>query len=55
MMLKQRCRYQNLTRNSLYILFPAKSSASLSYIGKPFLAVSTFVWKELVHSLAKHI
>ena len=43
--------YLYLTRNSFCILFPAKK---IMRMGNSFLAVSTFVWKELVHSLAEH-
>jgi len=40
MTLTQQWRDLNFTRDSFYILFPAKSAMSL---GKLFLAVSTFV------------
>jgi len=52
MTLTQQWRYLNFTRNSFYILFPEQGTISVQ--GKSFLAASTFVSKELVHSLAEH-
>jgi len=58
MMLTQQWRYLNLTRNSFYILFPAKGIVSYRQIISSRLYVrlnvSAYVQKELVHSLAKH-
>ena len=52
MTLTQQWRYLNFTRNGFYILFPEQGIIWAP--GKSFLAVSTFVSKELVHSLAEH-
>jgi len=52
MTLTQQWRYLNFTRNSFYILFPEEGIIWAQ--GKSFLAASTFVSKELVHSLAEH-
>jgi len=49
MTLTQKWRNLNLTRNSFYILFPAKDIMNYRRI---ILAACTFVSKELVHSLA---
>jgi len=51
MTVTQQWRYLNLTRNSFYILFPEKGIMSSR---QSFLAVSTFVSKELVQSLAEN-
>ena len=50
MTLTQQWWYLNFTRNNFYILFPEQGIIKVQ--GKSFLAVSTFVSKELVHSLA---
>ena len=58
MMLTQQWRYLNLTRNSFYILLPAKGIVNYRQIISirlyVRLKVSTFVYKELIHLLAKH-
>jgi len=51
MTLTQQSGYPNLIRNSFYILFPAKDIANYRQI--IFLAVTSFILKELVHSLAE--
>jgi len=51
MTLMQQWRYLNLTRNSFCILFPCEKYHELW--AKSFLAVSTFVLKELVHSVVE--
>jgi len=53
MTLTQQWWYLNFTRNSFYIVFPEKGII-IRVQDKSFLAVSTFVSKELVHSLAEH-
>jgi len=52
MTLTQQWPYLNFTKNSFYILFPEKGIIFVQ--GKSFLAASTFVSKELVHSPAEH-
>jgi len=52
MTLTQQWWYLNFTRNSFYTLFPEQSIIWVQ--SKSYLAVSTFVSKELVHSLAEH-